>query len=294
MFVELHVDGDVAGTYTLSSRRLHFGERSAIGVYRGLLTVHSDARGRGLGRQLVKRTLGWMREEAERFGEPLITWGCVESSNARSRGLLESLGAERIGSLDSLLVYRQWPRSRIDIEDLSSEDERVAASLAAVGERAGLRGDAGTSGRYFAVVDGSEIVAGARATITRIDLSRAVGAYGAFHERVGRLIPAVRRRFDPKNFTYLRLSDVVAAPESASVWRRFLPALMHEHGVHMAMFVLDPRSSTYRALEGCGLFGGFARKTRTQLDVLATAWNLPDDTMVSFSRSPLGIGPLDA
>ena len=165
--------------------------------------------------------------------------------------------------------------------------------LAATGDDAGLRGAAGSFGRYFAVLRGGEIVAGARVTITRIDLSRAVGAYGAFHERVGRFIPAIRRRFDPKNFTYLRLSDVVARPGSAATWRDLLPTLMREHGVHMAMFVLDPQSSTYRALADGGLFGRFAENTRTRLDVLATAWNFPSDIIDQVSQRPLGIGPLD-
>ena len=270
-----------------------FGERSAVGVYRGLLTVRTEARGRGLGRTLVEQTLRWMSAEARNSGEPIVSWGCIESSNSRSLALLESLGATRIGSLDSMLTYRQWPRSRIAIEELAADDERIDSALSAAGGDSGIQADAGTSGRYLAVVRNGEIVAGARVTITRIDLSRAVGAYGAFHERVGRFIPAVRRRFDPKNFTYLRLSDVVAQPGSGDIWQDYLATLMREHGVHMAMFVLDPRSTTYRTLEDAGMFGRFAKNTRTQLDVLATTWNASDELTDRLSDKPLGIGPLD-
>ena len=66
-FVELRLDDDLVGTYALSATRLRIGDRSAVGVYRGLLTVHPDARGRGLGRQLVERTLEWMSAEARRI-----------------------------------------------------------------------------------------------------------------------------------------------------------------------------------------------------------------------------------
>lgn len=292
-FVELHVDKELVGTYALSARRLRFGDRNAIGVYRGLLTVHPEARGRGLGRKLVEHTLKWMSVEASTVDEPVLSWGCIESSNSHSRKLLESLGAARVGSLDSMLVYRQWPRARIGIEERDAEDWRLAAALSAAGSDSGLRADTGTAGRYLAVTQGKEIVAGARVTITRIDLSRAVGAYGAFHERVGRFIPAVRRRFDPKDFTYLRLSDVLVRADSAAVWKNFLPTLMHEHGVHMAMFVLDPRSRAYQTLSEGGLFGRFAHSTRTQLDVLATTWNAPNNAIELISRRPLAIGPLD-
>ena len=106
-------------------------------------------------------------------------------------------------------------------------------------------------------------------------------------------MPAARRRYDPQNFRYLRLADVVIRPGETSVWRDFLSTLLARHDAHMAMFMLDPESQAYSLLHEAGLLGRFAANTRQHIEVMAQAWNTSPGTIDSIAKQPLAIGPVD-
>ena len=263
-------------------------------MYRGLLSVRSDRQREGLGRLLVERTLAWVGEHAERAGEPLLTWGCIEARNDRSLRLLRARGAQPLGLLETLMVYRQWPRIRVGVDVI--EDPRLPAVRGALDEThadCGLRSEADSPLPFLAVSDEAGIVAGARPALTRVDMERIGGLWDVLNDRLLRHVPAARRRFDPRNFTYVRLSDVVVRPGHAGVWRDFLSTVMAMHGTHMAMLVLDPRSRASGLLHEAGVFGRFAAATRQRLLVLGRAWNLEPARLAAHVDAPVGLGPLD-
>jgi GNAT superfamily N-acetyltransferase len=296
-FLELRDDGELVGTYALASRRLSGSAAGAVsrshGLYRGLLTVRKDRQGTGLGRLLVEQTLDWVGREAARREQAQLSWGCVESRNERSLGLLAARGARSLGTLETMLVYRQWPRPKVALEEIGDpRDAAVDEALAASERDCGLRAAAG-GGPFFAVTDDRGIVAGARAVVTRIDMGRIGGYWDWLYAGLLRHVPAARRRFDPRCFTYVRLGDVVVRPGGAPVWHDFLTSLMARHRTHMAMFVLDPRRRASRLLREAGVFGRFAAATRQELVVLARGWQLDPEILDGLAATPLAIGPLD-
>ncbi len=294
VFLELRHEKTLVATYLLSEQRLALAGGEATGIYRGLLTVAEPARGAALGKKLAGTALDWIGKEAEAQGRRVLSYGCIERSNDRSRTLLASLGAAGLGTLETSNVYRQAPRALLEIDRLGKQDHAaVTAALQASQADCGIRSEMGGSGVFYAVTRGESILAGARAHVTRVDMERIGGLWDAFSHHVLRRIPAARRRFDPRNFTYLRLSDVVAAPGSERVWSPFLTTLMAEHGVHMALFMLDPESEVYGRIRDAGLFGRFARSTRQQVVVLARAWHLDEEELAALGRKPLAIGPTD-
>jgi GNAT superfamily N-acetyltransferase len=294
VFVELHVAGSLTGTYMIAGSGLDGGPAGTAGLYRGLLSVRPEARGAGLGRQLVRHTFNWLESRARDSGRPAVSWGCIERANLRSMRVLESLGARPLGSLESLTTYQQWPREKTAVDELDeSSAADIQAALASTFADCGLRLPAGDAGDYFALTSGSTLVAGARATLTRVDMASSGSAWDWIYRYLVRHVPAARRRFDPQNFTYLRLSDIVIREGHEQRWKELLGAIKARHGVHMAMFMLDPRARARQLLERAGVFGRLTASTRQEVVVLANAWNTSPDVLRDAAAKPLGIGPLD-
>lgn len=294
VFVELEVAGSLVGTYVLAGSELHGAGPRTNGLYRGLLTIRPDMRGKGLGRLLVTRTFAWLESMSADSAQAIVSWGCIERANVRSLKLLESMGATAVGSLESLTAYVQWPRERVAVDEL---DESFAAEIAAGVESTlddcGLRMPPQATGRYFAVMSDSSIAAGARATLTRVDMATTGGAWDLMYRYMLRFVPAARRRFNPRDFIYLRLSDIVIREGEERLWKDFLATILARHDAHMAMFMLDGRSGARAQLDKAGVFGRITASTQQEVVVMANAWNVSTDTWRKAARKPLGIGPLD-
>ncbi len=113
--------------------------------------------------------------------------------------------------------------------------------------------------------------------------------YGAMID----VFPPARRRFDPREFRYVRLFDVVAADNSGSAWKALLKDILHRHDAHMAMFVIDPKRATYAELEAAGLFGRFSRLTQQRIGVIGDARHLDNEFILQIIDRPLAVGPPD-
>jgi len=95
-YVALH-DGRVVGFVLLVMRGAFVG-------YIRSIAVHSEWRGRGLGRQLV-----WFAEQRVHRESPNV-FLCVSSFNERARALYEQLGYETVGELRDYIVrgHSEW------------------------------------------------------------------------------------------------------------------------------------------------------------------------------------------
>jgi GNAT superfamily N-acetyltransferase len=286
LFFELRRDEELLAAYTLTPHRLVRGEQTLPALYRGLLCVADSAQGQGLGRLLASEALRWCGESLREAGTAPLSWGCVESGNARSLRTLRGLGAGVIGSLETRMVYRQWPRRRLSLVDAPPPAD-VSAALRRSRADCALRAEAGGVAPYVAVDDGARLVVGARVAVARLDLLRIGGVWDWLSHHLLRRVPMARRRYDPRCFRYLALSDVVVEPAHAALWPDFVETLMARYGVHMAMLACDPASAASRALHGAGLFGRFGEMTRQRLEVLATG-----EREALGRASPLGLAPL--
>jgi hypothetical protein len=145
---------------------------------------------------------------------------------------------------------------------------------------------------FYAIMEGSRILAGAHAGLVRIDFDRIGQPWDFLSKHVFAHVGPARRRFDPRNFTYLKFDGVVAKPGSGQAWRDLIGTLLAEHGTHMAMFALDPGSQVSDRLSRSGVFGRVAKATRQQLVVVGSKHGGGVDSLGSASDRPLGVGPL--
>ena len=294
-FLELRSGDRLVGTYVIEAGRLASAGIGATGWYRGLLTVNPEFQGRGLGRLVVDRTFEWLDAHASGSAEASISWGCIERNNERSLRLLQSIGAIELGTLETRLVYRQWPREQVAIDVLGADArEEIRRAVDETYADCGLTAAIPDEQPFYAVTRESRIVAGAHAAIARVDMERLGGWWDFMHDKLFRHVPPARRRFDPRNFTYLRLSNAVVLPGHEQVWKPLITTLAARFGVHMVMFAFDPRSRAHRLLQDAGVFGRFADATRQEVAMLATSWHVDRDTLAGIVAKPLGLGPRDA
>lgn len=295
VFIELCKNETAIGTYVVSFVPLRLGASDALGAYRSMLSVVATEAGQGAGRWMVENSLEWLADLCRALDRPALSWGCVERDNRRSAELLGAVGADMLGSLESLMVYRQWPRGKLTVrtpgrslrDDLAERSFRVFDDC---GSAVIVRID-----EHYRVAElRNGAMLGARAVPQRLCLERIGGHWDAIYRRLLRHSPAARRRFDPEDFRFLRLTDLVVDRDTVDAWPDFISSLLHEHECHMAMFVVDRRGGPGRLLEEAGIFGRFAAATRTDIDVHGRMLAGDSALVADVRRAPLGLIPLDA
>lgn len=298
LFVELYLHGELSGTYVLSSQALVAAGREWPGIYRSGLSIRDGARGDGNGRWLVERTLDWLHAALARRGEYALAWGCIEARNERSRELLMSLGAVHSGRLTSRLVYRQWPRLKVAVVSPAGEAASGIEQAILADPGAAVRPRPLVDEHYRALCSGGRWVAGARVQTGSIRFDRMGFPWDGLQAGLLRFSGAARKRFDPEDFRYLRLTDLHVDADHLACWPDFLTTLLHEFDRHMAMLILDPLDPVAERLAEAGLFGPFSRATSAKVDVLAQVLGAdggaPELRAALSGAGPTSLVPLEA
>jgi len=293
-YLSLRQGDRLLASYVLTGIKLSAGGECVDGVYRALLCVAADAQGQGFGRLMVTEALKWLDTRAGELARPLLSYGCVERANSRPQSLLGASGAREIGFLHTQMVYRQWPRRRLELLRLDGQTSaKVKDAQSDASADCCLAPAEPMAATFFAVANDAMIMAGAHARIVRINFDRIGGPWDFLSERIFAHVGPARRRFDPRNFTYLQLDGVVAQPGCGRLWRDFLSTLMAEHGVHMAMFTLDPTRQLSARLERSRVFGRVARATRQELAVIVSGHGAGAARLVDCRGEPLAVAPCE-
>ena len=286
-YLSLEREGAVRGSYVLAEAGAELDDMPVRAVYRGLLAVDPGLRRSGHGRRLVETALGALGGEPE----PIITWGLIERENEASRRLLQSLGATEVGSVMTRLVYRQWPKASPDLVRLDGKLEQEYAGLRS-SPGGGLTLAAPARLPAYGLVRDGELIAAARVSRSAIDLG-AGGPLARFLHRYGySRFRAIGKRYNRRAFGWLGIHDPLVVQGQANAWREFLPALLAEHDMHMALFTLDPASDAAAMLEEAGLFGRFADATRQELKFVASGINLAPGWDEKIRATPIRGGPV--
>ncbi len=284
-FYTLHENGHVVGGYALTPVPIMFGDRALHALYRHSLVVGENHQGRGLGRWLVDTALGDMAKRSSVD----VSFGSIEAGNRRSASIVTGDSSQMLCTLRSELLYRQWTR-RSHRVSLNPDEALVRTSLD-LGESDCLyRFAHRRNAPYYAVVENDRILAGAGARMNSIDLLPDGMSGGRLYSLLVSLLPPARRRFDPADFRFVSLSDVVIADDGARAWNALVSHVLYEFGAHMAGITLDPQRATYRSLQQQGLLGRFSRATREELTVVARSHAMQG---LETPNQPVGLAPLD-
>ncbi|MEM7611324.1 MAG: GNAT family protein [Pseudomonadota bacterium] len=242
LFICLRDAGKVIGTYLIDRQQLQCGDTRIHGIYRGLLGISRDALGRGLGQIVVRETNALIASLTRDSSKPALSYGCIDAGNTSAQRILKAQGMREIGRLTTRLVYRQRkprPASHVVYK-------LTAPALARWHEQLpedALRVADPSFGNWVSLDAGSGRLAACRYQLTELCLETLTGVSGFVVEKLMPWFPPGQRRFNPRRFRYISISDPIATPGSDAVANRLVAHLMHSHNTHFAAITSSPRTS---------------------------------------------------
>ena len=90
-------------------------------------------------------------------------------------------------------------------------------------------------------------------------------------------------------FQHLRVSTVVVADGAEQEAARLIEAVIAEHGVNMAIWLVDPRESAYVRMRSAGTFGWLDAAAGGDEVVVYAGGALADDQWAGWSQRPLAV-----
>jgi GNAT superfamily N-acetyltransferase len=289
-YLTIREQGNLIAAYTLTPTQVSLANEKLPAVYRGLLAVAPTHRRQGIGRKLVETALEHIRDATA--DKPTFCFGLIESRNEASLKLLEDQGGKNIGSLESRLIYRQWPRPSSLLRQLDgSLANAYAESLERQHSGSALVIQAAAGLPLFGLVDGSQLRAAARVGAATLDLGPG-GWFARFlHRHAYGRFEALGKRYNRRAFRYLTIHDPLVT-DSLGAFRDFTEALLARYDAHMALFTLDPLSETAGRLAAAGLLGSFSRTTRQELIIMAHGLGIPEERLERARSGPATGGPV--
>jgi len=290
-------DDKLVGVYILDKRHLQIDGQVLTGYYRGVLAVATHYQGAGVGKYLTSAARTWMSKQAAQ--RPIVSFGCIDQSNARSLNLLQSGGATSLASLSMYMMYRQWPRrccELVSLESVPTEKLRLAADETYADCR--LRDVSASKQSGFVLHDDGGVAICACASVTSFQIT----AMGSVATRCTRLfvvpfLPA-RKRFDPDCFRYVSFSNVTIRRGCEKLWPRFVSSVLAHHQCHFGAVFVDPHSCLFARLQKAQFLPRFFPASQGSISVVWQAFSDSSTDTESLIRNgsatPVHLWPIDA
>ncbi|MEN7341663.1 MAG: hypothetical protein AAAFM81_01925 [Pseudomonadota bacterium] len=247
-FLSLTYSGKLVGSYLLDLQSLALDDTPWCGVYRGLLSVDETFRDRKLGAAIVDATLTWLHAFADEHPHPVMTYGCIDAANERSLALLASRGMNVLGELSTQLKYRQFKKRRLPPIQLSDNLSTKARQQLVAGFTTPLLTESDPGfGTWLTYDDGKHPPVAARIACNVLNLAPMKGVAGFVTETLMPWFPPGLKRFNPRHFRYVSVSDAVFANDSPQLWDAFVEHLMVEHDCHFVAITLNHANQAHGA-----------------------------------------------
>ena len=294
--------GELVGSYVLDRRSLLIRNEAVTGYYRGVLAVATQMQGRGIGKRLTETAGRWLQETAG--DTPLLSYGCIDQSNKRSLHVLKSTGALPGPSLSMYMMYRQWPRARCELvtEDVVSVQACTALADEVYAD-CQIRDISDSNLPLLVLEDANGVAIAARIADNAFQIT-AMGTMARWGTRflVSPFAPA-RKRFDPDQFRYLSLSNVLIRPGCESLLSDFVSTILARYHCHFAAVFVDPNSRLFQQIQKANRITSFMHSKKGSIQVVTRLLNKNEDLQEPlkevFSDStqanhPIHLWPIDA
>ncbi|MFK8051439.1 MAG: GNAT family N-acetyltransferase [Woeseiaceae bacterium] len=287
-YLSLTYAGKLVGSYLVDRQNLNMNGTPVLGFYRGLLTIDETFRAQGLGARMVDATLSWIDGQAAAQAQPVMTYGCIDAENTRSIKLLEARGMRLLGTLSHCLIYRQFVRrslSRHQVTDQISDAAREHLDSLTNGAELTFGDHSHT--HWAGLTNNANI--GCRFALNELCLAPMDGLSGFFVEKLVPLFPPARRRFDPRRFRYVTITDAIFEPGMEAAWSTLIEHLLKQHECHFAVVTLNDDIERHRLMLKSGVLGKQAMTRASKLRIMGRGDQqaLPPDITIRLAARDL-------
>ena len=228
---------------------------------------------------------------------PHVMYAYVESSNERSRNLINQSGYEYIRSFLTVAFSRFNPKRNTSVTKLTPEEEPAMAQLLKEHYRNYcFYTDEFTfhGHRYYVLRRDGEIVAGVSAIPARYNVVNMPGLWGWVMMKVLPFFPWFRRLFRPGEFRYIVLNGIYCRNGSECFLPDLFEAVCAEEGYNTALTWLDDHSELYENLRTNRKMGALNRMLNAKPGLVYASFpGLTTDETGKFYDSPAYISGFD-
>ena len=285
---------ELCGVYVLDKRSLWIDGQAVTAYYRGVLAVAAQSQGRGVGKRLTQSASQWLSDQAQT--STLLSYGCIDQSNARSLHILNATGTVSGAALSMYMMYRQWPAERCNL--LSLEAVKTAHLEELHNEQyadCGVRDLSLSSLPGYVLKDDAGIAISARVTTNSFKIVQ-MGRLAQWSTRLLVLpFPPARKRFNPNCFRHVSLSEVLIRPGCESSWSDFVSSVLAKQACHFGVVYVDPRSKLFDRLQMANRTTRYLHSRQGTIDVVSKAYNDPANLHQRLldKTSPVHLWPVD-
>ena len=288
-------DDELCGVYALDKRALLIDDQRVGAYYRGVLAVAEPSQGQGVGKLMTQSASQWLSNQAQT--SPLVSYGCIDQSNARSLHVLKATGTKIGAALSMYMMYRQWPRKRCELQPLLAiHNGQLQALYNELYADCRVKDVSASKLPGFVVSDEAGIAISARVTTTSFKIMQ-MSPFARWSTRLFvRPFPPALKRFDPDCFRYVTFSKVLIRPGCESLWSDFVSSILATHECHFGAVYVDPRSVLFNRLQRAIPMTQFLHSTRGSIDIVSKAYNDSDNLHRHLldNTSPVHLWPVDA
>jgi|GEM_PF-562043 len=253
VFITAHIHEELVGVYVLDKRQLLWGVTPVTGYYRSVLVVAEAWQGMRIGISLTDAAMVWIDEQSQLLNEPVLSYGCIDTTNTRSMTLLEKQGAACAGDISMFMMYRQWPTCRTQLIELTDSTEH-SVLLGDTHADCSWRDATPASTPILAFVDEQGIRISACVSLSEFGIVE-MGFWATWLTRL--LVkpwPPARKRFDPSRFRSVVFSQIAVRPDCEKDWADFVSAILARYEVHFGTVYANPQSNQFNQLLRKGWF----------------------------------------
>ncbi|MFZ2286801.1 MAG: hypothetical protein WAV93_07440 [Bacteroidales bacterium] len=226
-----------------------------------------------------------------------VMYAYVESSNERSRNMINQAGYEYIRSFLTVAFSRFSPKPDSTVTRLRTEEEPAMAILLEEYYRDYCFYTDEFSfydHRYYVLRRNGEIVAGVGAIPAQYTVVNVPGVWGWLMMKVLPYTPWFRRLFRPREFRYIILNAIYCRKGSEELLPDLFEAVCAEEGYHTALTWLDDHSFLYDTLRTNRRMGALNRMLNAKPGlVYALFTGLSPTETEKFYDSPAYISGFD-
>jgi hypothetical protein len=239
LFISLKENNELVGVRVLNHKQMHQNGLDIHVFYKSLLAIDPGKMNKGYGTLLLDK----IREYIFAKYDKVILSAVVEEDNIRSKRVVQKSGLKFINSFTGVSHVSIMPKANKNVTQLGKDDELKILSLLNSQYSNHTLVDVDDSfdpESYYVLKENNEIKAGLQVKAPSWSIINYPGIYGFFLMKIVPKIPILKKIFNPKNYSFLKIGNVYITDGRS--FTKLLHGVLHLYNINASFTCLNPNS----------------------------------------------------